>query len=56
MYEYRILKADSHSALETKINKAAAEGWEPIMVYAWNTGMSTADHAVLLRRTTERKP
>jgi len=48
--EYRIIKSKTHTGLEEEINKAAAEGWEPIMVYAWNTAPNTADHAVLLRR------
>ena len=50
MSEYRIVKSNTHTGLEEEINKAATEGWEPIMVYAWNTGMNTANHAVLLRR------
>lgn len=48
---YRIVKSNTHQGLEEEINKAAAEGWEPIIVYAWNTAPNTADHAVLLRRT-----
>ena len=48
--EYRIVKSNTHTGLEEQINKAATEGWEPIMVYAWNTAPNTADHAVLLRR------
>ncbi len=50
VFEYRIVKSNTHAGLEEQINKAAAEGWEPIMVYAWNTGWVTAAHAVLLRR------
>jgi hypothetical protein len=50
MFEYRIVSAKTHTSLEKEINKAAAEGWEPVMVYAWNTGVATADHAALLRR------
>jgi hypothetical protein len=48
--KYRIIKSSTHHALEEEINKAAAEGWEPVIVYAWNTAPNTADHAVLLRR------
>jgi hypothetical protein len=48
--EYRIVKSNTHTGLEEQINKAATEGWEPIIVYAWNTAPNTADHAVLLRR------
>ena len=51
MVKYRIVKSNTHQGLEEEINKAAAEGWEPIIVYAWNTAPNTADHAVLLRRT-----
>lgn len=50
MSAYKIVKANTHTALEKEINKAATEGWEPIIVYAWNTAPNTADHAVLLRR------
>jgi hypothetical protein len=50
VFEYRIVKSNAHTGLEKEINKAAAEGWEPIFVYAWNTTPNTADHAVLLRR------
>ena len=48
--EYKIVKSDTHSGLEGEINRAVTEGWEPMMVYAWNTGWTSADHAVLLRR------
>ena len=51
MFEYRIVKASTHTGLEDEINKAATEGWEPMFIYAWNTGVATADHAVLLRRS-----
>jgi hypothetical protein len=50
--KYRIIKSSTHHGLEDEINKAAADGWEPIMVYAWNTAPNEADHAVLLRRTS----
>ncbi len=50
MFEYKIAKSNTHTGLEHEINKLAAEGWEPVMVYAWNTGWTSADHAVLLRR------
>lgn len=49
-YEYRILREHSHNDLEDKINDAARDGWEPVMVYAWNTDFNHADHACLLRR------
>ena len=49
MFEYRT-EVRTHHGLEADINKAAAEGWEPMFVYAWNTAPNTADHAVLLRR------
>jgi hypothetical protein len=48
--EYKIVKTNTHTKLEKEINDAAADGWEPMMVYAWNSGLATADHAVLLRR------
>ena len=50
MFEYRIVRSGTHTGLEDEINKAAADGWEPMFVYTWQTGVSTADHAVLLRR------
>jgi hypothetical protein len=50
VFEYRIVKSNTHTGLEKEINKAAADGWEPMFVYAWNTAPNTADHAVLLRR------
>ena len=50
MFVYRILKSGTHTGLEHEINKAATEGWEPVIVYAWNTAPNTADHAALLRR------
>jgi hypothetical protein len=50
VFEYRIVKSNTHYGLEEEINKAAVEGWEPMFVYAWNTAPNTADHAVLLRR------
>jgi hypothetical protein len=50
VFEYRIVKSNTHAGLEEGINKAASEGWEPVIVYAWNTSPNTADHAVLLRR------
>jgi hypothetical protein len=50
MFEYRIVKSNTHTGLADEINKAATEGWEPMTVYAWNTGLNTADHAALLRR------
>jgi hypothetical protein len=50
VFEYRIVKSNTHTGLEEEINKGATEGWEPIMVYAWNTTPNTADHAALLRR------
>ena len=50
MNKYKIIKSSTHTGLEAEINKAAAEGWEPVIVYAWNTAPNTADHAVLLRR------
>ena len=50
MFQYRIVKSGTHTGLEREINAAAAEGWEPVIVYAWNTAPNTADHAVLLRR------
>ncbi|HEY7466773.1 MAG TPA: hypothetical protein VIB47_08780 [Dehalococcoidia bacterium] len=50
MFTYRIVKSGTHNGLADEINKAAAEGWEPVIVYAWNTAPNTADHAVLLRR------
>jgi hypothetical protein len=50
VFEYRIVKSKNHTDLEKEINKAATKGWEPIIVYAWNTAPNTADHAVLLRR------
>ena len=50
MFEYRIVKSKTHTGLEEEMNKAAAEGWEPVIVYAWNTAWTTADHAVVLRR------
>ncbi len=50
MFEYKIVKAGTHGRLEQEINRAAADGWEPVIVYAWSTGAATADHAVLLRR------
>lgn len=52
MNKYRIVKSSTHTGLEAEINKAAVDGWEPIIVYAWNTGMNTADHAALLRRAS----
>jgi hypothetical protein len=48
--EYKIVKTNTHTKLEKEINDAVTRGWEPVMVYAWNTGIGTADHAVLLRR------
>ena len=50
MFEYKIVKSSTHTGLEQEINQHASEGWEPVMVYAWNTGWTSADHAVLLRR------
>jgi hypothetical protein len=50
MFEYKIVKSGTHTGLEQEINQRATEGWEPLIVYAWNTGVNTADHAVLLRR------
>lgn len=51
MFEYKIIKSKTHTGLEQEINKAASDGWEPLTVYAWNSGWSTADHAVVLRRS-----
>jgi hypothetical protein len=45
------VKSNRHDGLEEEINKAAAEGCVPIIVYAWNTAPNTADHAVLLRHS-----
>lgn len=50
MFEYKIVKSGTHTGIEKEINKEAAQGWEPVIVYAWNTAPNTADHAVLLRR------
>ena len=50
VFEYSIRKSGTHTALAEEINRAAADGWEPVIVYAWNTAPNTADHAVLLRR------
>ena len=50
MFEYKIVKSGTHNGLEHEISSHAAEGWEPVIVYAWNTAPNTADHAVLLRR------
>ena len=50
VFEYKIIKSKTHTGLEQEINKAASDGWEPLTVYAWNSGWSTADHAVVLRR------
>ncbi len=54
LFEYKIVKAGTHTGLETEINQAAADGWEPVAVYAWNTGWTSANHAVLLRRPAPR--
>jgi len=50
VFVYRIVKSNTHTGLADEINRAAADGWEPVMVYAWNTGLNSADHAALLRR------
>lgn len=49
-YEYFIAKEGTHDKLTELINRAAAEGWEPVNVYAWNSGQLGAIHACLLRR------
>jgi len=54
VFEYRIVKSSTHTGLEKEINKEATGGWEPIMVYAWNTTPNTADHAALLRRPASK--
>jgi hypothetical protein len=50
VFEYKIIRTKTHTELEQEINKEAMEGWEPVMVYAWNTAPNTADHAALIRR------
>jgi hypothetical protein len=49
-YQFDIVRAKSHDALVHLINQAAQDGWEPVAPYAWNTSITQADHACLVRK------
>jgi hypothetical protein len=49
VYEYRVVRQDTHNDLQQALNELAAESWEPVQYALWSTEVS-AYHFVILRR------
>lgn len=47
-YEYKVVTANTVNAMETAINTAAADGWEPYLLTSWVTSGVTV--GCVLRR------